>query len=527
MNLGPDSNTVILPLKEMTRENHRVIPNLPQQPPMASAPKARFLLSWWEREVHVWVLRKPGVELLNSMDEDVDVNQNRKLLKTIVVKGDFNISSATINPEGTLLVVSTAADIKAFRLEHQDAAKPSDVKISSIDVPQRLTKPGASKVQLSPDSSWLCLAQDGRRVLLAKVDKTEDEESFTISPQKIRKVARLGRHIPRHVQNGGLGKYDRNITHIAFSSDSRVLATADLAGYIDTWLLRGHNRQNGAEEPEAADASSDSDSSESEAEYVAGDVETWVRNPNGKLLPKLPSAPALLAFSEDVPAGKDDDYVLLGITSSWHMHVFHPLQGALTPWSRRHPRKSLPAPVLDLIDLPKGVFWQGPRVWIYGVSFLVMIDLSKDLPQPIEANGDLTDQVGLKRKRNGKNTGAGGKMALGNLAPHQVTKHVDGEEEDIDMDDARPDDKSNSDDEMDGAGEELAQLRNAHSNGGHAAGMELAETGTRPNSWWMTHKYRPILGVVPLGDGEIVLVERPLSDVELPARYFGGDEWER
>ena len=527
MNTGPDSNTAIVPLKEMTRENHRMISSLPQQPPMASAPKARFLLSWWDREVNIWVLRKPATELFSSMDEGVDLNQNRKLLKTIVVKGDFNISSATINPEGTLLVVSTATDIKAFQLEHQDPSKPSDVKISTIDVPQKLSKLGASRVQLSPDSSWLCVVQDGLRVAMAKIERAENG-AFTMPPQTIRKLPRFGRHIPRHVQNGGLGKYDRNITHIAFSPDSRMVATADLAGYVDTWILRAQNDQkNGAEDAESS-SSSESDSSENEEESVAGDVESWVRNPAGKLLPKLPAAPAILSFSDEVPASQGDDYTLLGITSSWNIHVFHPLQGGLTPWSRRHPRKALPAPVLDLIDLPKGVFWQGPRAWIYGVSFLVMIDFSQDLPQPTEVAGVLVDQVGLKRKRTGKSTGAGGKMALGNLKPHNVTKHVDGKEEDIDMDDARPDDESNSDDEMDGANAELAQLRNTHNtNGGHAAGTELATTGAQRNSWWITHKYRPILGVVPLGEGEVALVERPLWDTDMPERYFGGEEWER
>lgn len=130
---------MLVPLREMGRENHRTISNLPQQPPILSAQKARFITSWWDREVHIWALRKPATEIFNQTgeeeeDEDVDINKNRKLLKTIVVKGDSNISSATINSEGTLLIVSTSIDIKAFRLEHQDPMKPSDVKLSAIEL---------------------------------------------------------------------------------------------------------------------------------------------------------------------------------------------------------------------------------------------------------------------------------------------------------------------------------------------------------------------------------------------------------
>ena len=493
--------------------------HLPQQPPIISATNPRFILSWWEREIHLWVLLKPATEILDPANEDVDLDHNRKLLKTIVVKGDSNISSATINQDGTLLVVSTATDIKAFRLEHQNPEKPSDLKLASVELPAKLTKLGASKVQLSPDSSWLCLVQDGLRVLMAKVEHADDKQTLRIPAQSIRKISRRSRNIPRHIQNGGLGNYDRNITHIAFSPDSHLLATADLAGYVDTWVLREQSAKHNGEEDDNVSSSSGSDSSDSEADSAQGDVTGWVRNPRGKLLPKLPTAPAVLAFAADVPA--EEDYTLLAITNAWNLLTFNPLQGALTQWTRRNPRKTLPAPVQDLLDIPKGVFWQGPRAWIYGVSFLIMIDLTQDLPKPHDASGAAVDQVGLKRKRVGRATGAGGKMAIGNLAPHQITKHVDNQEEDVDMDDnTREDDGSGIDDEMDGPADEVTQLRNGESNGVPATSKEFVQTGTGSRSWWMTYKYRPIFGAVQLGKDEIAMVERPMWDVDMPERYF-------
>lgn len=506
-----------------------MISNLPQQPPIASAVKARFVLSWWEREVHLWVLRKPAAEIFNSTGEDMDLNQNRKLLKTIVIKGDSNISSATINQEGTLLIVSTATDVKAFRLQHQDPVKPSDVKLSSIEVPQKLAKLGASQVELSPDSSWLCLVREGMRVLLARIESTEGGQNFFIPSNQIRRVDRLSRQIPRYVQLSGLGNYDRNITHAAFTPDSKMLATADLAGYIDTWILRSSHelQENGSKENESEEASSsESNSSESEDDdEKTGGQERWIRNPRGKLLPKLPNAPTVFSFSEDVPDSNDaGDYTLLVVTGSWNLHAFHPLKGALTPWSRRITRRTLPAPIQDLLDLPKGVVWQGSRAWIYGVSFLVMIDMSQEFPKAVDGADTAVNQVGLKRKRTDRTTGAGGKMMQSNLAPHQVSKHVDGREEDVDMDETEAGDESNSDDEMDDAGEELRNLR---SNGDHAGSLELAGTGTQRKAWWMTFKYRPIFGIVPLEEGEVALVERPIWDVEMPERYFAGEAWER
>lgn len=541
---GPDANLMIVPLKEMMREKHRTMSNLPQQPPVLSAANSRFVVSWWDREVHIWVLRKLAAELFESGSDGVDMNQNRKLLKSIVVKGDSNIASAAVNQDGTSLVVSTAIDVKAFRLRHQDPAKPSDVKISSVELPQKLTRLGATQVKLSPDGKWLCLVQEGSRVLMAGMWSAQGagEHSWPMSV-KSQRLSRLRRDIPGFIRNGGLGSYDRSITQVAFSPDSRMVAVADLAGYVDTWILRGHEESlHIAKDNGAADdaSSSESDSSEEDENIDAG--EQWIRNPNAKQLPKLPSAPAALSFSGTVPGSRGqlgardevteaDDYVLAAITLSWSLLVFHPRHGSLTAWSRRHPRKLLPAAVQDLMDVPKGILWQGSRMWAYGVSYLLMLDLGQDLPKPIlgaEVGGDPQGAHGTKRKRIGPMTGAGGKMHGENLAPHKVRRRGrNGRAVDVDLGETQCGDESGSDDDMANAESELAQLRNASD----STAQPSADAAAEGKKWWITYKYRPILGLVPLGkaDGslEVALVERPAWDVKVPERYFGGDEQDR
>ncbi|KAH7155716.1 WD40-repeat-containing domain protein [Dactylonectria estremocensis] len=541
---GPDANPVVIPLKEMGRENHRLMSSLPQQPPVISSTRARFVISWWEREVHIWTLRNSALAMFDAGGEDVNINQNRKLLKTIVIKGDSNITSATINQDGTLLVVSTSTSVKAFRLQHQDPVKPSDLKLSTIQVPQKLTSTGATKVELSPNGQWLCAVQEGSRILLAKVDNHEESDTPITFQLQSRRLTRLRRHIPRYILNGGLGAYDRTITHVAFSADSKMLATSDLAGYLDTWILRRNKEhlQDGAKAEGDASSASESDSSEEEDDAVTQAGDQWVRNPNAKLLPKLPATATVLSFSDDVPQaqGSDgevdvesdvvNDYTLLAITSSWNLFTFHPLQGSLTPWSRRHPRSALPAAVQDLLDLAKGVLWQGSRAWIYGISFLLMIDMSQDLPKPTQVAEpvETLGKQGTKRKRVGPRSGAGGRMEQGSLAPSQVRKHTAGEWEDVDMEDAPLPEDANSDDEVDEADGELALLRNGDETG---ASLEVSETGGEQRSWWMTYKYRPIFGIVPLSqpdqDLEVAIVERPTWDVEMPESYFSLEQWER
>lgn len=516
---GPDARPVVLPLKDLGRANHRTLPSLPLQPPVMSATKARFVLSWWDRELHIWTLPRTADSAEETSEPTKD---NRKLLKTILVKGDSNITSASINRDGTLLFIATATEIKAFRLQHSQPLKPTDLSLSTIDLPERVSQRGASRISLSSDEKWLSIVREGTQVSVGHLTATED--GVEVHLQRLR---RLHRDIPRYVSNGGFRSYDRNITHSTFSPDSKMLAVADIAGYIDTWVLAdGASKANGEDAGSDDDGTSGDDSSDDDD--VASAAQQWKRNPTAKLLPKLPSAPVVLSFSDDSLTTSGGDCTLLAITSSWYILSFQPLQGQLTEWSRRNTRKSLPAPIRDLLDLAQGVFWEGSRVWVYGISFLFMIDTSQDLP-PVGDSLDVQQHgaTGLKRKRTGPNTGAGGKMLKGNTVPHQVLKHAGKNAEDVDIEDDQDDSEVNSDDEMEDANGELSDLRQA----GEQKTSQTVVSSDGKKRWWLTHKYRPILGVAPLSEPgqplEIALIERPTWDVEMAEKFYSGNDYRR
>lgn len=547
---GPDASPVVLPLKELGRENHRTLPNLPQQPPLQSAPKARFVMSWWDREVNIWKIRQSFDSLYDNENgtTNEDLNKNRKLLKTILVKGESSIASATISSDGSVLVVATSTDIKAFHLRHNNPTKPSDVQLAQLEVPRSLVNKGARKVQISPDGSHLAIVTESNKVVLVPI--TYDEEDQTPVFGSLQKVTRVPRKVAKHLLLGGLGKYDRSITHVAFGPDSKILAVADLAGYIDTWVLRAATADDSA-------SPSDSDSSDSDSESESdskddGASERWHHTPSTTLLPKLSAPPTVLSFSNDIPsvANADGvtptDYTLLAITTAWNITTFHPLEGALTPWTRRNAGRIPPA-IRDTRDAAKGVVWQGPRAWISGVSYLFMLDLSLDLDDPKSALVLASGAKGQKRKRNGTDSGAGNRMTIGSIVPQQVDRYVSGKEwqldvenatsrsegSDTDMLDAEDDDDDDdeAEDDSDADAGELAALRN----------RKASEADAGRTKFWETRKYRPVLGVVaiePEGGAQIdqasglpsveaVLVERPIWDVDLPERYFGANEAER
>lgn len=494
-------------------------------------------------------------DLLDSDDVESSMEGNRKLLGRILIKGESNITSASISRDGSILAVSTVAAIKVFNLATSTGPQ-DELSIRKIGVSPAIENAGATLVQISPNGQWLCWVQDGTKIAIARITRdTSDDLQISIQSRPA-KLTRLRRDIPKHVRLGGLGSYDRRVAHIAFSPDSSILATADLAGYVDTWIMQHGDMQNGASSAEDDDASSSSsDSSDSEDE-IAESGPRWIRNPKAPLFPKLSNTPVVLSFSDTAlgPSLSGEgtgtaDYILLAVTNASRVYTFHPLTGSLTKWSRRNTAWKLPEEIRATRDLIKGVVWQGSRIWFYGVSFLFMLDISVDYAE--EETG--THEKRSRKRKRGADSGAGSKMEAGHaLAPTHVRMSVGedgkkGQWVDVALVDADAptngtagdEDEEDEDEDMDGG--ELQKLRDREVQA-QADERTTAEEGQH-RKWWHTYKYRPILGVVPLEAGdkehmngthhskkgkgaasvppplEVALVERPKWDVDMPARY--------
>jgi U3 small nucleolar RNA-associated protein 4 len=415
------------------------------------------------------------------------------------------------------------------------------------------------KLQISPDSSWVSWVEEGSKVKIAKIiaSGTPTDRSYTISqPSTLR---RIRRDVSKYVLLGGLGAYNRHVSHVTFAPDSKILAVADLAGYIDTWVLRGlgESGSNGAEDGDGDDTSSTSSSDSESEEEEDTRTARWIRNPRAHLIPKLPAVPVCLSFQDrrnvvTTDSNGADDDMLLAITTNWQILTFNPLRGALTPWSKRNPLARIPEKFRKMKDVVKGTLWQGSRVWMYGVSFLFMLDFSEDLlPEKTDKLIKHGQSKGTKRKRNGAESGAGDRMENHSIAPHTVRVLVNADKDEwMEIDNTEADElrsratssglEEDDDDDDDTDGGELLHMRDEQA----ANGNGVLEKGEKKTSYWHTYKYRPILGIVPIqsheDDGpqmevngasppplEVAIVERPLWDVDLPPRYFADGEWER
>ncbi|KAI9706717.1 MAG: U3 small nucleolar RNA-associated protein 4 [Candelina mexicana] len=618
---GLDTTPIIIPLREFGNEEHRTLSSLPQNPVLQSSPSQRLILSWWNRELNIWRLNNP--QMLYASDEKVTPelsHQPTVLVASILIKGEESITSASLSADGRLLAVSTISEVKMFRLRRARSKADESLKVKKVDLPISLSARGAKIVQFSPDSRWLLTVTPESRIALARVLYDTTSEGVEVRPKlvKLRRVDR-GSLNSKPGLHGSHGRYDRSVSRAAFSSDSRVLVAGDLSGYLDSWVLEGHedltqddsNEENSvggissSSSSDSGDEQDDSDDEEKRPHVVLGQY--WIRNPNASLLPKLPSAPSILSFrpstpglsapkingstavhptrhnprphSHDLPSGEDR---LFALTCEHHFYEFNVLKGKLSAWSKRNPTSIFPSDFRGLRDQGMGCIWDisehQERIWLYGSNWLWVFGLSKDLPPPemskpieSEITEDKSTKGRKKRKRHlndegdrRKHTsGAGSRVADDKLMGlgrkmRKITGPESGNQQWISL--AAPQ-ESSSDEDEDGLA--LSRLRrNIESSGAKVNGINdqsdknegLLMNGVHEDSkmvttesppWWHTFKYRPILGIVPLGaegrkameEGEdrlngeafggleVALVERPMWDVDLPPRYHGDQEW--
>ena len=526
-----------------------------------------------------------------------------------------------------MLAVSTVAQVKLFRL----SLKLGTYKTQKLKAPLELIKFGAKLIQFSPDMRWSAAVRADDSIQLYRINDTETPKGAPQILPKAVKLRRLHRDLAkRKTQLESLGDYNRRIIRLAFSADSRILVVADISGYLDSWVLEGHEDLFQKEETEASEVNASNSTSE-ESSDDGSDEENhpavvfgqhWIRNPSASLIIKLPAAPLVLTFrpsksqsettltngnvgvhptrhtphphSHDLPNGEDRLFVLTAENQIYEINI---LSGKNSDWSRRNPSSTLPRQFRDLRDRAMGAVWdvqrQNERIWLYGVNWLWMFDLSRDLPSldgespeaPMVNGGGGNTQ--LKRKRENthddvlsarprNDTGAGSKVrnseiGLGLNVARKVRKikgpeAADGQllsfeqEQNPTSDEEAGYSLNNSltlvnfrrggrrqDEEDSGEDEESdhENLLNSNAVNGDTSTNDTRitkqSTKDRP-SHWHTFKYRPILGIVPLGDEtddeteesagegvsrgiEVALVERPLWDLDLPPQYYGNQEW--
>lgn len=497
-----------------------------------------------------------------------------KIVARLALQGEENITSASISQDGGLLAVSTTSTVKLFQLTQPQAGAGASLRVRKVDMPS-IT--GTRTVRLSLNGKWLAAISAMNDVQLARVVRTEDLSDPPRVLNRVHHLHRLDRDdIPGTQLRGISGSYERSIVHAEFSADANVFAVVDLAGYVDTWVVEGHEDTTAPEvdinELDQVDSGGDEseDDEAEEREQIIFLGQHWIRNPSGHLVPRLDSTPVLLSFQPGSDESKETepngnpavhptrhnphphshelptaDYRLLLVSAEHQIYLFDVMTGRMSGWSRRNPPSSYPREY-QLLDLPaKGCVWDvsagQQRLWLYGEKWLFMFDLTKDF----DISGADSGASSKKRKRNGHkdNSGAGDIIPQSDVPVTKMRKYDSsknneaGKAQWVNVDSAGPV-QTDEEDDAERSSHPLAILRRGSTQGGEQANGQLAngeengevaEQQKRSESWWHTFKYRPILGILPIGGSvdqspEVVLVERPSWDLDLPARFVGSHE---
>lgn len=284
--------------------------------------------------------------------------------------------------------------------------------------------------------------------------------------------------------------------------------------------------------------------------------------------------------------GEDRLFVLTGRHQIFEFHI---LSGKRSDWSQRYPTGFWPSGCPNQHERVKGSIWDirrgRERIWLYSSGWLAMFDLSTDFEVPVEAGKEASgghddategsDMRGSKRKRRTDDmqetqeggthrAGAGGRIFDSELdigigrkfrkanRPEPDRGHRISGRGDL------PSDLEHSDDQADHDSRMIFLPSDSHRKGrtgwDATGGLQPVEgdrrddiddTHARP-PFWFTTKYRDILGIVPLdeADGarqgrggarsvgdelaegvEVILIERPIWEVDLPPVYQGSQEW--
>ncbi|EXJ65076.1 hypothetical protein A1O7_01416 [Cladophialophora yegresii CBS 114405] len=416
---GMDTRPVVVPIRRSQTEYHRTLPHLPQRSQVSASAASRLCISWWDREIVVYYVAKYRGLPPDDRSEGA-AGPHYQNLARLSLQGDESIQHAQVSEDGQFIVAATLTSVKLFQLRKPHASGNPGLRSRQIDLPPSIVRLGARQVGFSPDGKWLFAIRKDNAVALVKITASPDPKDHPTIHEKVVKLYRKSRPL----SPSALGTYGRTITQTAFSSDSRAFAVGDLSGAIEVWVLEGHEDLNFIDSP-GSDRSADSASSASSSSTTSTDqddddssspvihAQKWIRNPSGSSLPQLDSAILALIFRPCpvVPTHSRHDNLglhatrhnphpvaqelpspaamkLLAVTARHQITEFDVLSSTLSDWSRRNSSQFLPDAFTRIKDRVVGCFWdcgdvpkKGARLWLYGSTWIVMLDVSRDFPQ--------------------------------------------------------------------------------------------------------------------------------------------------
>ncbi|RPB25788.1 WD40 repeat-like protein [Terfezia boudieri ATCC MYA-4762] len=447
-----------------------------------------------------------------------------------------------------------------------------------------MTQDGARILQFSPDGKWLLVITPESKVVVVPIVVTESmgerrsKVSISLSSE-VFVLDRIPRTLPhentqqannqipskkgknaRAIDYGNLRSYPHTISRTAFSPNSKILVVTDLMGHLESYILQGEQwlmNPVGVLLPKLEYPVAAMEFRPQSSRQISGDFH--------RLLPGAGSEESGDESQQALRESLVEDRLMVLTAHNQAVFEFHILKGRLTDWSRRNPPSRFVKDFRNVVDIGCGIVWEieeadsalsgettftKERIWFWGPNWIWMFDLQQDFPdQDATATpaGYSGKSQAYKRKRGVLNSGM-----LGDASSHKrpegdgdvtmfgnATLSYDDDDDD-DSTDSRwgkfsrtPGKSADSDDTA------LASVNPKKL--GSFGWVKGASNPVKPH--WRQYKYRPIMALLPIGEWgsrirsvddeeednterikELVVVERPAWDIELPPRFFGKRE---
>ncbi|KAK9387544.1 WD40-repeat-containing domain protein [Lipomyces mesembrius] len=297
----------------------RKIPVSPQRHYVHSVGGRRLIALYSDNQVKIWAL-----EQFDSLAEANSEGKNKRLVASLTLNNDENITHVALSADAKYIAVATNAQTKLFLL--LPSTQGAAFKVKKIFFPA-LAEQGCSILSFDPSSKHLVLVSPENEIFIYSIAKQDKLRELPYTGKRTEGTSELKLALP----------YLDNINNLAFSNDGKYFVVSTISGSV-----------------------------------VAYD---WPNQSIYWTLPSISSTPSVVKFCPD-----NDSLII--VTTQMKVLQFSVSEQSLSDWSRRN-SGFLPPEFNHLVDKCSGVYIDEDapeRAWMWGASWLANFDMSADMP---------------------------------------------------------------------------------------------------------------------------------------------------
>lgn len=323
---GVEQTMIVTDALNFSEGTYRKIPMTVQQPILASVPSRRMLMLWADQTIKIWAIGGTGSKALEGQSGV----ENKKLISRMTMSNDENITSAQISSDGSLLVVSTIAEVKLFNLAPSASGKALTVTKSPA---HDLEDQGARLVRLIEQANGtkrLLVVSPESDLTIYNLTKGEDGLygiDLEVNPTELELLVSSTNKSKSNIS------YLESIHLAEVSQDGNFLTVSQFSGAVHVF------------------------------NFITGET----------------TSSLLGQFSSVVTALKlTPSNTIVVVTAEMKVIEYDLIRFKLTPWSRQN-SELLPRQLIELTDKCCGVFYDpqnSQRMWLWGGSWVGFLDTS-------------------------------------------------------------------------------------------------------------------------------------------------------